>query len=227
MEITSACFTYQYLDANGLTATQRAEVELGHTDSRTLDGKVRVDVYYEVLCPDSRNFILRQLFPAWEQISDAFFINYIPYGKAKTYYDAREDDYSFKCQHGPKECQGNIYHACSSHYIRNETLKLDFIRCMMLNNYSPRGAVMRCGRQYETTVDIEPILACGSGREGRRLHAHAAKLNQQLSPRMTFVPTVLLNGKHGNQRSILRYLKQEICQRYEGDAVVKSCQSYT
>ena len=45
-------------------------------------GKVVVDLYYEALCPDSRDFIFYQLFPAWQGLKDIFTINYIPYGKA-------------------------------------------------------------------------------------------------------------------------------------------------
>ena len=45
-------------------------------------GKVVVDLYYEALCPDSRDFILYQLFPAWLSLKNIFTINYIPYGKA-------------------------------------------------------------------------------------------------------------------------------------------------
>ena len=39
-------------------------------------------VFYEVLCPDSRHFILRQLHPTWEKVSEIMDINYRPFGKA-------------------------------------------------------------------------------------------------------------------------------------------------
>ena len=45
-------------------------------------GKVVVDLYYEALCPDSRDFIFYQLFPAWQGLKEIFTINYIAYGKA-------------------------------------------------------------------------------------------------------------------------------------------------
>ena len=44
--------------------------------------RLQVEVYYEVLCPDSRYFILHQLFPAWERVGDIMDIRFIPYGKA-------------------------------------------------------------------------------------------------------------------------------------------------
>jgi interferon gamma-inducible protein 30 len=44
--------------------------------------KLQVEVYYEVLCPDSRYFILHQLYPAWEKVPDIMDIHFVPYGKA-------------------------------------------------------------------------------------------------------------------------------------------------
>lgn len=176
--------------------------------------KVRLDFYYEVLCPDSRKFLLRQLYPAYEEIGETFYINFIPYGKADTYYDEYDDRYSFDCQHGPTECQGNIYHACANNYINNYDLRVDFIRCMMLNNYDPEKAVKRCGREHD--VEVDSILRCGEGKEGKQLHAHAGRLTKELRPKMTFVPTMDLDGDQHSQRQILRSLKQELCRLYKG-----------
>lgn len=45
-------------------------------------GKVLVSIYYEALCSDSRNFILRQLLPVYNKASRIIEIDLIPYGKA-------------------------------------------------------------------------------------------------------------------------------------------------
>ena len=44
--------------------------------------KIQVDLYYEVLCPDSRSFVLYQLYPAWLSLQHIFTVNFVPYGKA-------------------------------------------------------------------------------------------------------------------------------------------------
>ena len=44
--------------------------------------RITVDLYYEVLCPDSRQFLLYQLYPAWQTMASIFTVNFIPYGKA-------------------------------------------------------------------------------------------------------------------------------------------------
>ena len=49
----------------------------------------------------------------------------------------RGDEFRFRCQHGPRECQGNTYHACAARYIREEEDRLDYIRCMIEDNYNP------------------------------------------------------------------------------------------
>lgn len=42
-----------------------------------------VGVYYEALCPDSRNFILQHLLPSFDKAPNSFDIQFVPYGKAK------------------------------------------------------------------------------------------------------------------------------------------------
>lgn len=46
-------------------------------------GKIKVSVYYEALCSDSRFFILKQLVPAYETIPGFIKLDLVPYGKAK------------------------------------------------------------------------------------------------------------------------------------------------
>ena len=45
--------------------------------------KVKVELFYETLCPDVRNFIQGQLYPVWEDLSDIMEIHWKPYGFAE------------------------------------------------------------------------------------------------------------------------------------------------
>ena len=47
------------------------------------NSKVKVDVYYETLCPDSKYFIRSQVTPTFKSIGDIMNLNLIPFGKAK------------------------------------------------------------------------------------------------------------------------------------------------
>ena len=45
--------------------------------------KVQVEVYYETMCPDARQFIRKQLIPVWDELHSIMDIQWKPYGKAQ------------------------------------------------------------------------------------------------------------------------------------------------
>merc|ERR1711892_1329757 len=75
----------------------------------------RLDVYYESLCPYSRQFIREEVFPAYLAVSDYFDVFFIAYGNADTTGDI-ESGFSIECQHGERECVGNVVQACTVKY---------------------------------------------------------------------------------------------------------------
>lgn len=46
----------------------------------------------------------------------------------------------FQCQHGPNECLGNMIHTCALHYISESAKLVEYINCMMGDNYDPMQA---------------------------------------------------------------------------------------
>jgi len=44
---------------------------------------VRLGVFYESLCPDSKNFIVNQLQNAYSKLSNITFLELVPFGNAK------------------------------------------------------------------------------------------------------------------------------------------------
>lgn len=49
--------------------------------------KVKVTVYYEALCPDSKFFMTYQLVPVFEKLKDSLLLDLVPYGKAEVSID--------------------------------------------------------------------------------------------------------------------------------------------
>ena len=81
---------------------------LSFSISTGADDKVVIDFYYESLCPYCQQFLEGGVKTAlntkdiWK-ISD-FFLH--PYGNAKSVQNG--SSWSFTCQHGARECEGNM-----------------------------------------------------------------------------------------------------------------------
>lgn len=50
--------------------------------ARPADAPIYTMVFYEALCPDSKNFIIKQLQPAFVRAPHLLEIQFVPYGKA-------------------------------------------------------------------------------------------------------------------------------------------------
>ncbi|KAL0278933.1 UNVERIFIED_CONTAM: hypothetical protein PYX00_000610 [Menopon gallinae] len=173
---------------------------------------VAVTVFYEALCPDSKSFITKQVLPAFEKAPRLISLSLVPYGKAQTVEDSF-GNISFSCQHGPVECQANKIHACAIEYIRDMRLLLRYISCMISNNVNPEYIAEECARYI--MVEVAPILQCSRTKEGSELLKNYGEKTHDLSPAISFVPTVLLNDVSYYEyyfvwEGSVRFLKQKI-----------------
>ncbi|XP_050431663.1 GILT-like protein 1 isoform X2 [Adelges cooleyi] len=150
-----------------------------------------VSVYYETLCPDSRNFIHQHLVPSFNKAPDRFKIDFIPYGKAKT--DQNSDgSLTFACQHGPVECHGNKIHSCAIQYIKDRTVLIKYLACMINDNYEPERIGIFCANSLN--VNWNKIYSCSEGKEGEQLLKSNGDATNKLWPEVSFIPTILING---------------------------------
>ena len=184
--------------------------------------RVVVDVYYECLCPDSRYFVLHQLLPAYLKVGSLMDVRMWPYGKASSESTSDGEPggrkmvqlfiiwsgYSFQCQHGQAECQGNIYHACVAEKVEDQAKMLETIKCMINDNFQPEESARKCANQQRwaglptllcpvwsvilvvCSVDFSSLQTCATGREGEQLHYKAGLKTESLSPKVTFIPTI-------------------------------------
>jgi hypothetical protein len=74
--------------------------------------RVNFTIYYETLCADCRQFIITQVWFAYQAVADIVNLTFIPYGNAHEVYRPETKLYQFYCQHGADECYGNLIHVC-------------------------------------------------------------------------------------------------------------------
>lgn len=96
------------------------------------------------------------------------------------------------CQHGPIECQANIVHACSIDIIKDSSVQLQFVACMIENNIDPIGIMNTCAKRIP--VDLESIKKCSNTGRGKELLAKYGEMTNSLVPRVSFIPTITLDG---------------------------------
>merc|ERR1711963_188995 len=142
-------------------------VSLTKTDAKPLLG-----VVYESLCPYSRQFIREQVHPAYTALSEFFDVEFIAYGGASTHGNA-EDGYTFDCQHGPRECAGNIVQGCTVHHVTGMMMQVELLNCM--------------------SAASKPEEA------GAEIHAKNGEIQNNLEPSVWGVPWPLWDGVGGDE----------------------------
>lgn len=92
---------------------------------------MKVDIFYESLCPDSIRFIADQLRPNYQELKQHLQINFIPFGKSSSYLSEETGQVEFKCQHGPDECFGNKVQGCVLSKLADQDAQVSYVSCQM------------------------------------------------------------------------------------------------
>ncbi|CAG9855444.1 unnamed protein product [Phyllotreta striolata] len=175
-----------------------------------INDKIKLSVYYEALCPDSRFFIAYQLLPTYKNFQEYVNLDLIPYGKAQTI--ETDGQIEFQCQHDAVECFANKIHSCSIFLISDPLLQLEYISCMIKDNTIPDDAGERCAKEFED-IKYNAISECANGAKGTILLKENGERTHSLKPAVTFIPTIELNGNQNlvSQALILKDLKKALC----------------
>ena len=105
------CICLLLIASHFITACrQKSFEEIQKQRIKNGDELVKINVYYESLCPDSKEFITQQLGPVYQKFKKYLEVELIPYGNANTSWKF-EESWGFECQHGDLECLGNLLHA--------------------------------------------------------------------------------------------------------------------
>lgn len=95
---------------------------------------------------------------------------------------------------------------------------------MIHDNSNPKEAFARCSRSQ--SIDVETIQKCYNSLHGKELLRLAGEATNSLRPRVSFIPTVTLDGDQRRQATVLRDLLGEICKVLEnGGLMPKACES--
>ncbi|CAO2840044.1 unnamed protein product [Amaranthus hypochondriacus] len=174
--------------------------------------KVKLDLYYESLCPFCANFIINPNggLPVLFQTALIHIVDLrlFPWGNA--WFTSNN---SFVCQHGPDECLFNTIEACAIEAWPTLDGHFPFITCVESLLYEGKYS------EWETCfdhlgLDPTPVTTCYKGETGKKLNLKYASLTAALDPPHEYVPWVVVDGEplledYGN---FISY----ICKAYKG-----------
>ncbi|CAG9830578.1 unnamed protein product [Diabrotica balteata] len=171
--------------------------------------QVKVSVYYEVLCPDSIDFISNQFHPTYKDLKDYIDVEFIPYGHASETNITGQ--WAFTCQHGPAECFGNAFHSCVLALNSDKIKTENFVYCSMS---SSDPASLQIIEQCLDKADLvwKTIKNCYFSNEYVKYLIQNGE-KTRAAENTSFIPTIVLNDKFSqeNQDDALSDFRKLIC----------------
>lgn len=145
-----------------------------------------------------------------------------PYGNAKETTIGKR--HIFTCQHGPTECEGNMYEACGIAH-NNATQPgakhadwFPYVYCM--EKGEPSTDAEACAKS--AGLDFAPIKACAGQKpslgsdEGNALMHEIAQTTAALNPPHKWTPWVVMNGVPLTEDQLGETLLSLVCKAYTG-----------
>ncbi|XP_078435330.1 gamma-interferon-responsive lysosomal thiol protein-like [Wolffia australiana] len=171
--------------------------------------KVRLDFYYETLCPYCSRFTVNFLSKVFENgLIDIIDLNLVPYGNARVGPSG-----AITCQHGADECLLNTVEACAISTWPDATKYFPFINCVeklvVARQYSEWQTCFK-----ETGLDSKPVMDCYKSDQGYKLELAYAAETAALQPPHKYVPWVVVDGKPLYED--YEKFETEICKAYKG-----------
>lgn len=182
---------------------------------------LKVEIFYETLCPHCHDFIAQNLASVWNdtELRSRIDVKLYPYGNARTvsvvnvsdgykywHKDVAEKGLEnvFNCQHGQEECFGNMLQACAIDRLSDLQRSIPFIACMEgMPESSAERSSYACSKRLG--VDLDPIKSCTMGKEGNRLMQKIGNYTRGLQAPagpQNYVPWVVLGGNHSKEAEL-------------------------
>ncbi|WKX97795.1 hypothetical protein Q1695_013461 [Nippostrongylus brasiliensis] len=172
---------------------------------------VRLEIYMESLCPDTSRFLHKQLMKAWSLLSSTNRIELVlvPFGKARCV--AKGDDFECSCQHGAAECTLNQLMNCVIDRLGYPDQIVPIVDC--IQGKGTLDNAMNSCITNSALLDAQEMRTCATGPRGRRLLAIAGSKTAALSPRLDFVPWIMIDGERNSDA--LYDLHENLCKKLE------------
>ncbi|CRL03947.1 CLUMA_CG017068, isoform A [Clunio marinus] len=149
-------------------------------------GRIIVDIYYENNCPYSKKFIREQLEPNYEEIKDFIVLHFYPFGHSESVINA-DGSITFTCQHGPNECEGNMFQTCALNNAKTQDERVAIVFCAM----TTVSTIQECISSLQ--LDGDAIEECMNGPEGIKLQLEYEILSEKPVSELGGVPAIVFN----------------------------------
>ncbi|KAL5726351.1 hypothetical protein ACHQM5_009402 [Ranunculus cassubicifolius] len=151
--------------------------------------KVKVDLYYETMCPGCADFMVNAVPIIFQTgLIHIVHLNLVPYGNAKLDYNG-----NITCQHGKDECYLNTVEACAIYTWPDVNTHYKFLQC--IESWVIDSQDTPWEPCYEVTgLNPSPVIDCTHSQLGKELEVGYAKETNSLVPPHKFLPWVVVNG---------------------------------
>ncbi|XP_070495137.1 GILT-like protein 2 [Chironomus tepperi] len=150
--------------------------------------RLNMTVYIESLCKFSKEFVQNQLRPIYDEIKEQINIKFVSFALMED--SLREDDtIKFKCLHGPRECEIDLFQTCSLHvYRQNQTKQAEIIFCTMKFHHNYTLCI------DELQLNLPEIEKCTNGTLGLYLALNSQREASIVVGALGGVPAVIFNN---------------------------------
>ncbi|XP_076957227.1 gamma-interferon-responsive lysosomal thiol protein-like [Bidens hawaiensis] len=184
--------------------------------SQVGEDKVKLNLYYESLCPNSEDFIINYLPKMFNNgLIDIVDLKLSPYGNAGLL-----DNGTIVCQHEEPECKLNTVEACAINAWPVVTDHFPFIYCVeALAEQSKYDEWETCFENLK--LDPNPVTECIISGRGYKLKLEYADEIRALNPPNLYVPWVVVDGQPllDDYKNFTSY----VCKAYKGPNPPQAC----
>jgi interferon gamma-inducible protein 30 len=176
------------------------------------------EIYYDIASCGLNN-------PGFPWLTQDFWkiceLGLFPYGNANRTRNG--SSWSFTCQHGPRECQGNIIETCAIKLYDKYTQALPFIICLELNSTNWNASGQLCSSRFG--MDWNRVYTCSVSEQGNSWENEMAINTESLSPKHTYVPWIVVNYSHNTntENAVLANMVNYVCTHYNGTERIDAC----